>query len=77
MSKKETGDGDLRIDELKIAKFVSQEVAGLIKEDKGLNNTDEKDKETNKTYPCPECGAPLFEGAKFCPNCGVEIDWVE
>ena len=75
MTKKGTGDGDLRIDELKIAKLVSQEVAGLIKEEKGLKEPE--DKETNKTYPCPECGAPLFEGAKYCPNCGVEIDWVE
>ena len=27
-------------------------------------------------YPCPECGKPLVEKVKFCPECGAKIQQV-
>lgn len=26
-------------------------------------------------YQCPNCGAPLAFGARFCGNCGTQIEW--
>jgi uncharacterized protein YkwD len=26
-------------------------------------------------YQCPRCGAPVAFGARFCGNCGVQLDW--
>ena len=30
--------------------------------------------EEEKRYHCPECGNPLFRGAKRCNNCGISVN---
>jgi len=27
-------------------------------------------------YKCPNCGAPVASGAKFCGNCGTQVNWL-
>jgi len=27
---------------------------------------------STRTVRCPQCGVPLFVGARFCPSCGAE-----
>ena len=28
-----------------------------------------------QTFRCPNCGAPVAYGAKFCGNCGTPLNW--
>lgn len=35
----------------------------------------EETKEPEPGYHCVECGASLRKWQKFCPNCGVKLDW--
>ncbi|MCP4597017.1 TFIIB-type zinc finger domain-containing protein [Neptuniibacter sp.] len=28
-------------------------------------------------YRCPICGWAIGDGFKYCPNCGVGIEWIE
>ena len=30
--------------------------------------------EEEKRYHCPDCGNPLFRGAKRCNRCGIPVD---
>ncbi len=31
--------------------------------------------QTQQKFFCPYCGAPVPQGAKFCPNCGKRLKW--
>ena len=33
------------------------------------------DIENKPTWNCPECGEKLKGGEKYCPGCGVELEW--
>ena len=35
------------------------------------------DKQPKPTWNCPECGEKLKGGEKYCPGCGVELEWAE
>lgn len=38
------------------------------------HGTEKYVEEETKRYHCPECGNPLFRGAKRCNNCKVEVN---
>ena len=39
--------------------------------------SEKKDGESEKpeTKKCPSCGGDIIEGVKYCPYCGVELEW--
>lgn len=30
-----------------------------------------------ETFDCPECGVKVTEKQKYCPGCGIELEWEE
>jgi rubrerythrin len=46
---------------------------------KDLNIEDEKAKAKEngeeEVFNCPECGTKLNAYTKYCPNCGIELEW--
>lgn len=53
-----------------IAKAIAEELKRLTEPVAG-----DMEKEHKPTWNCPECGAEIKEGVKYCPNCGVELVW--
>jgi membrane protease subunit (stomatin/prohibitin family) len=52
-------------------------IKGAIKEAKAQDrSTEEKDSNTDEEFECGECGARFTHKAKFCPECGVELEEV-
>ncbi len=57
----------------------------LIHEQKGEEEKEEgtegyvpqHEKPTEKEFTCSECGADIRRGEKYCPSCGIEMDWSE
>ena len=54
---------------------IKQIATAVARELKTLEKPEEKDKGTEEKFNCPDCGADLKPGVKFCPNCGVELEW--
>lgn len=36
-----------------------------------------EDKKEEEIFNCPDCGYKLLPLSKYCPSCGVELDWEE
>lgn len=52
-----------------LVKGVREEVARL----EGKIPKEEKKEEED--YNCSSCGGSLTKGVKFCPYCGIELEW--
>lgn len=53
-----------------IAQAVTNAIAKLNADDKAL-----KEQLTSETFECPECGAKVSAMTKYCPGCGIELEW--
>ena len=68
---------DKGLDIEKITRAIALELKKLNEADKPQTPTvsDNMEKQPKPTWNCPDCGATLKGGEKYCPSCGVELEW--
>jgi len=74
------GEEDKGLDIEKLTKAIASELKKLNEADKSqtpaVPGNMEREVKTI-SWNCPECGATLKGGEKYCPSCGVELEWAE
>ena len=73
------GEEDKGFDVDKLSRAIAAELKKLNESDKPPAPAvpGNMEKEPKPTWNCPECGEKLKGGEKYCPGCGVELEWAE
>ncbi len=57
----------------------AKRLESIEKAEKKVAEKTEKESVANEnsveTFNCPECQGKVAERAKYCPNCGLELEW--
>jgi len=66
---------DKGLDIEKLTRAIASELKKLNEVDKPQPTISDNTEKQPKTWNCPDCGATLKGGEKYCPGCGVELEW--